>query len=143
MIMAMISGLFWSVFELPMPTPLSEFVTLLGAAATPCALFAIGASLAEKTTERASIAGWLSFAKLTLHPAMVAFAALIIFDIPTYPAQVMITTAALPVAGNIYILAKHYGVAPQRVSASILVSTLLSVASVSIVMTLVNLLDNF
>jgi hypothetical protein len=39
----------------------------------------------------------------------------------------MIAAAALPVAGNVFILAQHYGVAPKRVSASILVSTVLSV----------------
>jgi predicted permease len=49
----------------------------------------------------------------------------------------MIVASALPVAGNIYILAQHYRVAPQRVSASILVSTAISVVSVSIVLSLV------
>ncbi|MGB1154081.1 MAG: AEC family transporter, partial [Paracoccaceae bacterium] len=38
-----------------------------------------------------------------------------------------------PVAGNIYILAQHYNVAPQRVSASILFSTLGSIVTVSLV----------
>ena len=46
-------------------------------------------------------------------------------------AAVMIAAASLPVAGNVYILARHYGVAPQRVSASILISTATSVLTVS------------
>ena len=54
-----------------------------------------------------------------------------IFDIAAYPAGVMIAAAALPVAGNVYIIAQHYGVAPSRVSASILISTALSVLTVS------------
>jgi hypothetical protein len=37
------------------------------------------------------------------------------------------------VAGNVYILAQHYGVAPQRVSASILISTAISILTVSAV----------
>ncbi len=45
----------------------------------------------------------------------------------------MISAAALPVAGNVYMLAQHYGVAPQRVSAAILVSTAVSIATVSVV----------
>ena len=45
----------------------------------------------------------------------------------------MIASAALPVAGNVYILAQHYNVAPGRVSASILISTAVSVLSVSLV----------
>ncbi len=137
MIVAIVAGLSWSALDVPMPPTLFEFVSLLGAAATPCALFAIGASLAEKTTERVGTAFWLSFGKLVLHPASVAVSALLIFDLPPYPAAVMIVTSALPVAGNIYILAQHYRVAPQRVSASILVSTATSVLSVSIVLSLV------
>lgn len=111
---------------------------MLGAAATPCALFAIGASLATKTAERMEVALWLSFAKLILHPAAVAFAALYVFKVEPYAAHVMIAAASLPVAGNVYMLARHYGVAPQRVSASILISTLASIVTVSVVIGLVS-----
>ena len=106
----------------------------LGGAATPCALFAIGASLAGKSAERMSVAGWLSFVKLVLHPGAIAIAALMIWPIEPYAAAVMIASAALPTAGNIFILAQHYGVAPQRVSATILVSTVASVVTVSLVL---------
>jgi hypothetical protein len=74
----------------------------------------------DKSAERLSVAGWLSFCKLVLHPAFVAFAALCCFRSIRSTAAVMIAAASLPVAGNVYILAQHYGVAPQRVSASIL-----------------------
>jgi hypothetical protein len=73
------------------------------------------------------VALWLSASKLVLHPAAVAVAALVIFPVEPYAAGVMVAAAALPVAGNVFILAQHYGVAPKRVSASILVSTVLSV----------------
>jgi len=115
-----------------MPVPLNEFLTLLGAAATPGALFAIGASLASKSAERISIAGWLSFLKLVVHPLFVAFACFVLFKVEPYQAMVTVSAAALPVAGNIYILAQHYGTSPQRVSAAILVSTALSIVTVSL-----------
>jgi malonate transporter len=121
-------GTGWTV-----PGPVNEFLGILGAAATPGALFAIGASLAGKSAERLSVAGWLSFCKLVLHPAAVAFAALWLFPVDTFDAAVMIAAASLPVAGNVYILAQHYGVAPQRVSASILISTAVSILTVSAV----------
>lgn len=124
----MVSGFGWSV-----PAPANEFLEILGASATPCALFAIGASLASKSAERVAVAGWLSFCKLVLHPAAVAVSALWIFGIAPYAAGVMIAAAALPVAGNVYIIAQHYGVAPTRVSASILISTVLSVLTISAV----------
>ncbi|RYG90383.1 AEC family transporter [Loktanella sp. IMCC34160] len=133
MIVSIVVGLSVSATGMTIPTPVNDFLTILGAAATPGALFAIGASLASKSAERLAVAGWLSASKLVLHPAAVAFAALVLFDVEPYAAGVMISAAALPVAGNVYILAQHYGVAPQRVSASILISTALSVLTVSAV----------
>jgi predicted permease len=133
MIVSISLGLVVSSLNMPIPLPVNDFLTLLGAAATPGALFAIGASLASKSAERVAIAGWLSFNKLILHPAAVAVAALVFFDVDPYAAGVMIAAASLPVAGNVYILAQHYGVAPTRVSASILISTAISVVTVSLV----------
>ncbi|MCV2881677.1 AEC family transporter [Actibacterium sp. XHP0104] len=137
MIVSIVLGLGWSAARLPIPTPMNDFLGILGAAATPGALFAIGGSLASKSAERLAVAGWLSFAKLVLHPAAVAVTALMLFQVAPYAAGVMIAAAALPVAGNVYILAQHYGVAPQRVSASILLSTLASIVTVSTVVWLV------
>lgn len=133
MIVSIVLGLGWSALDFPIPVVMNAFLSLLGGAATPGALFAIGASLAGKSAERPFVAGWLSFCKLVLHPAAVAFSLLWVFAAPSYTAAVMIAASALPVAGNVYILAQHYGVAPQRVSASILMSTVVAVLSVSLV----------
>lgn len=133
MIVSMVLGLGWSSTSLAVPAPVNDFLSLLGAAATPAALFAIGASLATKSAERLAVAAWLSFAKLVLHPAAVAVSALLVFHVDRQAAGVMIAAAALPVAGNIYILAQHYGVAPQRVSTAILISTAFSILTVTAV----------
>ncbi|NRB04203.1 MAG: AEC family transporter [Rhodobacteraceae bacterium] len=133
MILAMASGLLWSASAVPIPAPVNEFLTILGGAATPGALFAIGASLASKSAERLSIAGWITFCKLFLHPAFVTFGALYLFSVDPYSAGVIIAAAAMPVAGNVYILAQHYNVAPQRVSAAILVSTAVSIVTLTTV----------
>jgi len=133
MIVSISLGFLWSGLSLPIPTPMNDFLAILGGAATPGALFAIGASLATKSAERLSIAFWLSFCKLVLHPLFVAIGALFLFGVDPYKAGVIISAAALPVAGNIYILAQHYNVAPHRVSATILISTTLSIVTVSAV----------
>ena len=133
MIVSVVLGLAWGASGWDLPVPVNEFLTLLGAAATPCALFAIGASLAGRSAERLEVAGWLSFAKLVLHPAAVAVAAFVIFPVEPVAAGVMVAAAALPVAGNVFILAAHYGVAPQRVSTAILLSTAGSVLTVTAV----------
>ena len=133
MIVSMADGLSWSALALPVPAPVNEFLTLLGSAATPGALFAIGASLASKSAERVQTALWLSFAKLAIHPALVALALLWLFPVGPYAATIAISAAALPVAGNVYMLAQHYGVAPHRASAAIFFSTLASILTLPVV----------
>lgn len=138
MIMSITLGLAWSVLAWPIPVPLDDFLVILGGAATPGALFAIGASLAGKSAERPEIAGWLSTCKLLLHPAFVALGVLVLFPIDSFSATVVIAAAALPVAGNVFMLAQHYGIAPQRASAAILFSTAASILSVPLIIALVS-----
>jgi len=133
MIVSIAAGFAWSALDLPIPDTLNAFLALLGGAATPGALFAIGASLAAKAAERPHVAGWLSFCKLVLHPAAVSVSLLWVFDMPGFPAAVVIAAAALPVAGNVFIIAQSYGVAPRRVSSAIFISTAAAVVSVSAV----------
>lgn len=130
MIVSITAGMLWSAFSLPVPDPLNDFLTILGGAATPCALFAIGASLASKSAERVHIAVWLSGCKLILHPLFVAIGVFVLFPVDPFAASVAVAAAALPVAGNVYMLAQHYGVAPHRVSAAILLSTAASILTV-------------
>ncbi|MBU3031416.1 AEC family transporter [Paracoccus marinaquae] len=136
MILSMVAGLLWAHLRLPMPQPLDEFLLILGSAATPGALFAIGASLAARQARRLAASGWLSFAKLVLHPAAVGAAAMLL-QVEPFAAGVMIAAAALPVAGNVYILAQYFGVAQQRVSAAILISTAASIVTIPLVMLLI------
>lgn len=133
MIVSISSGLIWSALRLPVPAPLNDFLTILGGAATPGALFAIGASLATKSAERVQIAAWLSFCKLIVHPVCVAIVLIWIIPIEPFPASVAIAAAALPVAGNVYMLAAHYGIAPHRASAAILLSTIASIITLPFV----------
>lgn len=140
MIVSISLGLAFAATGLKLPAPVNEFVSILGGAATPGALFAIGASLASKSAERLYIAGYLSFCKLVLHPAFVAIGALLLFPVEPFTAVIIVSAAALPVAGNVYILAQHYGVAPQRVSAAILVSTAISIVTLPIVIAWMNLI---
>ena len=131
MIVSIICGLLWSASGWSIPGPINDFIVMLGSAATPGALFAIGASLAQKSTERFEVAAWLSFCKLVLHPFAVCIAVFYIFKVELYPATVMIAAASLPVAGNIFMVAQHYNVAPKRASAAIFLSTVLSIFTVS------------
>ncbi|MFV0292490.1 MAG: AEC family transporter [Paracoccus sp. (in: a-proteobacteria)] len=136
MIVSILAGLGWSVMELPLPASAMEFLTILSAAATPGALFAIGASLAGRRADQPGIAVWLSFVKLVLHPVAVGMVCLA-FAVNPFAAGVMIAAAALPVAGNVYMLAEYFGIAVQRVSSAILISTAASVVTIPVVIHLI------
>lgn len=140
MIMAVLAGLAYSIADLPWIAPLDEFTMILGAAATPGALFAIGCSLATQSADqRAGTAIWLTFVKLALHPAIVAVFVLYFFEVDPFVAAIAIASAAMPTAGNVFILAQHYGIGEHRVSATILISTAISILTVTLVIGLVGL----
>ncbi|WP_420584019.1 AEC family transporter [Ruegeria sp.] len=140
MFVSISAGMLWSAFQVPVPTVLNDFLTILGGAATPGALFAIGASLATKSAERVQIAAWLGFCKLIMHPLCVGIVLIWLIPVEAFPASVAIAAAALPVAGNVYMLAAHYGVAPHRASAAILLSTAASILTVPFVIAWVSTL---
>ncbi len=134
MIVSMLAGLAWAATGLALPQPADTFFELLGGAATPGALFAIGASLVGRSVAgELAVTGWLSLAKLVLHPAAVALAAFVLFGVDRFAAAVIVAAASLPVAGNVYMLAANYQVVPARVSAAILLSTVASIITVPII----------
>ncbi|MDC3128657.1 AEC family transporter [Paracoccaceae bacterium] len=131
MIVSFSLGIFWGYSDYQTPKFFSEFLVILGQAATPGALFAIGASLSFRKIDDPKSAFWLSFLKLVAHPFLVGIMALYLFYIEPYAAAVMVITAALPVAGNTFMLAQHYKIDPERISAAILLSTLFSALTVT------------
>ena len=131
MIVSFSLGIFWGYSDYQTPKFFSEFLVILGQAATPGALFAIGASLSFRKIDDPKSAFWLSFLKLVAHPFLVGIMALYLFYIEPYAAAVMVITAALPVAGNTFMLARHYKIDPERISAAILLSTLFSALTVT------------
>ena len=50
--MSIAAGMAWSGLALPLPTPVEKWLDLLGAAAAPCALFAIGLFLSRQVAVR-------------------------------------------------------------------------------------------
>ena len=131
MIVSFSLGIFWGYSDYQTPKFFSEFLVILGQAATPGALFAIGASLSFRKIDDPKSAFWLSFLKLVAHPFLVGIMALYLFYLEPYAAAVMVITAALPVAGNTFMLAQHYKIDPERISAAILLSTLFSALTVT------------
>jgi len=137
LVLSISTGLLWAAFEIPVPDLLNRFMTILGGASTPGALFAIGASMAFAAKGQISAPLYLSVNKLIMHPLLVGIAALVVFGIDPFASAVMIACAAMPVAGNVYMVATHYNVPSERISIAILISTTASILTISLIIGLV------
>jgi malonate transporter and related proteins len=132
LILAIFAGLAVSTAGLTPPTPLANFLDLLGGTAGPCALFALGATLAGRTVAGGTAeVSYMTFMKLVVHPAALFVTTTVIFTVDPLWVTAALLGAALPVAANVFIVARQYDVYVVRTSSAILVSTAVSMISVS------------
>jgi malonate transporter len=128
------------------PASIDRLLQFLANASAPCALFTLGVTVALRRLNGVSPdVAVLVLVKLVLHP-MVALLLLTAFG-PFDPNWVKsaVLMAALPPALNVFVLARQYNSWIDPASASVLVGTLLSVATLTTVMWLVQhgIVDRF
>lgn len=132
LILSIFAGLAVSATGLDTPEPLANFLDLLGGTAGPCALFALGATLAgRKVAGGTAEVSYMTFMKLAVHPAALLLTTAVLFDVQPLWTTAALLGAALPVAANVFIVARQYDVYVVRTSSAILVSTAISMISVS------------
>ncbi|MDB4273677.1 AEC family transporter, partial [bacterium] len=131
-IIATAVGVAGAYFEVRPPVPVERFLEYLARAAAPCALFAMGVTLALRPlkrvpTEMAPIAAL----KLVVHPLICW---VVLSWVGNFSAEWIFSAvllAALPTATNVFVIAQQYNVWVQRASASVLITTLISVGTVT------------
>lgn len=131
-ILATIAGVTAAIFEFTPPAPIERLIDYLAQAAAPCALFAMGVTLALRPLKR--IPGELSFiipASLVVHPILMYLALSWFGDFDPIWMYTAVLLAALPTATNVFVIAQQYGVWVERASATILLSTMISVGTVT------------
>jgi malonate transporter len=129
---SIVAGIVYSGLALPLPTPVEKWIDLLGAAAAPCALFAIGLFLSDKSVRSGlAEAGLATLIKLLLQPLLAACVLPFFVDLKSVPGQVALLMAALPTAANAFVLAKQFDIQVEQNTASVLLSTAFSVVTVS------------
>lgn len=117
--------------------PFETLVKTLGAAASPCALFALGLFMVGKPITRGlPEVSWLAVAKLVLHPLAAWLIAAHVFALPGETVRALVLIAALPTGALVFVVAQRYNVFVQRGSAAVLVSTVLSLVTISALMIL-------
>ena len=133
LILAAAAGLGVSAAGAPVPAPLAAFADILGAAASPCALFAIGLFLAgQKVTTGLGEIGWLVALKLVVQPAITWWLAYSVMSMDEPWAAAAAVQAALPTGALVFVLAQQYGIFVHRATAAIMVSTVVSVVTLSL-----------
>ncbi|MEY3061135.1 MAG: hypothetical protein RI994_387 [Pseudomonadota bacterium] len=133
---AILLGTLFSAFQIELPGPVEKTVSLLGDAASPVALFTIGAVLARSQKiahhEQHGPLTWKDYVpvaliKLFLHPVLVLVVGLAVISmgvpIDAFALKVMVLVAALPSASNVAMLSERYGADNGRIARIILVST--------------------
>ena len=133
---AILLGTLFSAFQIELPGPVEKTVSLLGDAASPVALFTIGAVLARSQKiahhEQHGPLTWKDYVpvaliKLFLHPVLVLLVGLAVISmgvpIDAFALKVMVLVAALPSASNVAMLSERYGADNGRIARIILVST--------------------
>ena len=133
---AILLGTLFSAFQGTLPGPVDKTVALLADAASPVALFTIGAVLArsQKIAHHAQHGplSWKDYVpvaliKLFLHPLLVLLVGLAAISvgvpIDVFTLKVMVLVAALPSASNVSMLAERFGADNGRIARIILVST--------------------
>jgi len=128
-------GTLASGLSFALPKPIMDTVGLLADAASPVALFTIGAVLARSqmnSANRTPLANYVPVVliKLVLHPLLLGLLGLsaISLGLPLerFTLTVLVLLAALPSASNVAMLAERFGADNGRIARIILLSTVLA-----------------
>jgi len=118
-----------------LPTPVHAFLKLLGGAASPCALIALGLFLAGtragETSARATTTSIIVGLKLIAQPAVTWVIAAPLLNLPPAATHTAVLLAALPTGTGPFMLAEFYGREASLTGRVVLASTVLSVLTIS------------
>lgn len=131
-IWGLLAGLVFNLMDWSIPYAVDDVVALLARAALPCALFAMGASLATFT-----VAGQVGQAmtavvlKLAIHPLLVWLLAEFVFALDPLWTGVAVLLAAMPTGINAYLFAQRYGVCIGSSATTVLIGSILSIVTIA------------
>ena len=135
LLVAPILGALLMASGLALPSPVQSFLDLLGAAASPCALIALGLFLA-RTPEagegnQTGLVATLTALKLIAQPAATWLVAGPLLGLPPATVHLVVLLAALPTGTGPFMLAELYGRGGVVTSRVVLLTTVLSVVTLS------------
>ncbi|MGB0629670.1 MAG: AEC family transporter [Alphaproteobacteria bacterium] len=135
LVVAPVIGIAISAARITVPVPLENLCRILGDAAAPGALFALGLFLVgQRVTAGLAEIGWITFFKLIAQPALTWWLAFYVFEMDRFWAVSSVLLAALPTGALVFVTAQQNGVYVQRASAGIVMTTMFSVVTLTAVL---------
>lgn len=136
LILACVIGFFMNLIHIPKPAGLFQVFELLGRAALPVGLLAVGAGL-QITSLHTNISGLViaNLLKLILFPLITAFFCLL-FQVTGDARTVAVLFAALPTAVSAFILARQLGGDTILMASIVTVQTILAVGTMPLMLAL-------
>ncbi len=131
LLIAPLLGAAWAASGWTLVPAATQFLSLLGMAATPCALISLGLFLAQKQEGRRDGTAGLVAAKLVLQPLVTGFFAFRVFELPALWANSALLLSALPTGTGPFMLASFYKREAALVSRVILLTTVGSLVTIS------------
>jgi len=139
-------GALFAIAHIPRPAPLTRFLSLLGGAASPCALVTIGLFLAQNRgvgddgrsgahhQTRVDVARILAIValKMLVQPLVTGVLVFAVFDLPRPWSTAALLLSALPIGTGPFMLAKLYDREAAVTSRAILLSTVVSLLTTSL-----------
>ena len=136
LIIGLLSGLVCNYLEISLWKPIDEMAKFLGNSVTPCALFALGATLAgfRKNIPWQEVP-LIVIIKTVLHPLIVWVMATFVFGIKAAIwIQVLVMLAAQPTGINPFLFASRYNVGQLVSGSAVFMSTVLSIFTLSLLL---------
>ncbi|HVP86711.1 MAG TPA: AEC family transporter [Casimicrobiaceae bacterium] len=133
---SILTGTAWGLAALPLPGFVDQTLALIGEAAVPLSLIALGMGLGEYgISEGWRISASMTLLKLTVQPAVVWMLARLL-GLPPLETQAIVLLAALPVGVNVYLMSRQFKTLGAPVAASLVLSTALAAATTPLILTL-------
>ena len=129
-------GTGWGLTAIPLPAVVDGTLELIGQAAIPLSLIALGMGLAEyRISEGWRVSATICVLKLALQPAIVYLLARWL-ALPPLETQAIVMLASLPVGANVYLMSRQFDTLGGPIAASLLMSTALAAATTPLILAL-------
>jgi predicted permease len=134
---SILAGAAYGAVGLPLPGVIDQTMQMVGQAAVPLSLIALGMGRAEfgvRAEWRPSVA--IALLKLVGQP-IVVYALAVALALPAAETAAIVMLAALPVGANVYLMSRQFGVLGSATASAIVLTTAIAAVTMPLALTLI------